>query len=314
LLGSLNEMVGLAPIKQYMVRMVQRLKVESAFKKARPTNSPCSYVQHLVFCGNPGTGKTSVARLIGNIYHSLGLLRKGHCVEVSRADLVAGYVGQTALKTNEKIKQALDGILFIDEAYGLSRGGENDYGQEAIDSLVKAMDTYAGRLVVIIAGYPKEMEHFLNSNPGLSSRFAPPVYFPDFQPAELVDIFEKLAKKEGYLYTPEILPDIRLNMELSRRHMLLLHKRSFGNARAALEIFDQMKGRLAERLMNLPAFTEAPGSLDQALFQTFIAEDVPEPAYPVDLTRREPLKNESTSEQVKDWAVDYEEEVKPRSD
>jgi SpoVK/Ycf46/Vps4 family AAA+-type ATPase len=314
LLGGLNEMVGLAPIKQYLLRMVQRLKVESAFKKAHPSGSPCSYMQHLVFCGNPGTGKTSVARLIGNIYHSLGLLRKGHCVEVSRADLVAGYVGQTALKTNEKIRQALDGILFIDEAYGLSRGGENDYGQEAIDNLVKAMDTYAGRLVVIIAGYPKEMEHFLNSNPGLSSRFAPPVYFPDFSPAELVEIFEKLATREGYLYPPEILPDIRLNLELSRRHMLLLHKRSFGNARAAIEIFDQMKGRLAERLMNMPAFTDAPGSLDQALFLTFIPEDVPEPAYPVDLTPLDRLKNESAPDPVQDWTVDYEEKVTPRSD
>ncbi len=314
LLGGLNEMVGLAPIKQYLLRMVQRLKVESAFKKAHPGGSPCSYVQHLVFCGNPGTGKTSVARLIGNIYHSLGLLRKGHCVEVSRADLVAGYVGQTALKTNEKIRQALDGILFIDEAYGLSRGGENDYGQEAIDSLVKAMDTYTGRLVVIIAGYPKEMEHFLNSNPGLSSRFAPPVYFPDFSPAELVEIFEKLTTREGYLYPSEILPDIRLNLELARRHMLLLHKRSFGNARAAIEIFEQMKGRLAERLMAMPAFTEAPGSLDQALFLTFIAEDVPEPAYPVDLTPLDRLKNEPAPDSVQDWTVDYEEKVTPRSD
>jgi SpoVK/Ycf46/Vps4 family AAA+-type ATPase len=314
LLAGLNEMVGLGPIKQYLVRMVQRLKVESTMKKAHPTGSPCSYVQHLVFCGNPGTGKTTVARLIGNIYRSLGLLRKGHCVEVTRADLVAGYVGQTALKTNEKIKQALDGILFIDEAYGLSRGGENDYGQEAIDSLVKAMETYTGRLVVIIAGSPREMEKFLNSNPGLSSRFAPPVYFPDYSPAELVEIFEKIAGKEGYQYPPQILPDIRLNLEMSRQRTLLQRKRSFGNARAVIEIFDQMKGRLAERLVNLPAFSETPGSLDPALFQTFVPEDVPELAYPVDLTPRDALKNEQAPEIVQDWAVDYEEKVKPASD
>ena len=314
LLAGLNGMVGLAPIKQYLVRMVQRLQVESTLKKTRLSDSPCSYVQHLVFCGNPGTGKTTVGRLLGNIYRALGLLRKGHCIEVSRADLVAGYVGQTALKTNEKIKQALDGILFIDEAYGLSRGGENDYGQEAIDSLVKAMDTYAGRLVVIIAGYPKEMEHFLNSNPGLSSRFAPPVYFPDYSPAELVEIFEKVAGKAGYTYPSQILTDIRLNLELSRKHMLLMHKRSFGNARAVLDIFDQMKGRLAERLVNMPAFKDAPATLDQALFQTFIPEDVPEPAYPVDLTPRDLLKNEQASAPAQDWAVDYEEKVKPASE
>jgi hypothetical protein len=244
----------------------------------------------------------------------MGLLRKGHCVEVSRADLVAGYVGQTALKTNEKIRLALDGILFIDEAYGLSRGGENDYGQEAIDSLVKALETYSGRLVVIIAGYPKEMEQFLNSNPGLSSRFAPPVYFPDYSPAELVEIFEKLAGKEGYIYPPELLPDIRLNLELLRQRLLLQRKRSFGNARAVIEIFDQMKGRLAERLMNLPDFKESPGNLDQALFQTFIAEDVPAPAYSVDISPRDTPKNDLTPNPVKDWAMDYEEKVKPISD
>lgn len=310
LLAGLNEMVGLAPIKQYLVRMVQRLKVESTMKKARPTGSPCSYVQHLVFCGNPGTGKTTIARLIGNIYRALGLLRKGHCVEVSRADLVAGYVGQTALKTNEKIKQALDGVLFIDEAYGLSRGGENDYGQEAIDSLVKGIKAYSGRLVVIIAGYPREMEHFLNSNPGLSSRFAPPVYFPDYSPAELVEIFEKVAAREEYLYPPQILSDIRLNLELSRQR----DKRNFGNARAVIEIFDQMKGRLAERLVNLPAFKESPDSLDSSLFQTFTTEDMPEPAYPVDFNLRDLQQSESNAKPVQDWAVDYEEKVKPVSD
>ena len=310
LLVDLNQMVGLAPIKQYLVRLVQRLKVESAIKQARPNNSPCSYMQHMVFCGNPGTGKTTVTRMIGNIYRALGLLRKGHCVEVTRADLVAGYVGQTAIKTNEKIKQALDGVLFIDEAYGLSRGGENDYGQEAIDSLVKAMETYAGRLVVIIAGYPKEIERFLNSNPGLSSRFAQPVYFPDYSPAELVEIFAKLARQEGYLYPVEILADIRLNLELARQRS----KRNFGNARAVRELFEQMKGRLAERLVNLPAFIESSVSFDVTLLQKFTVEDVPEPAYSVTLTPRGGRKTEPTTGPEQAWAVDYEETVKPATD
>ena len=310
LLAELNQMVGLAPIKHYLVRMVQRLKVESALRQARPNNSPCSYMQHLVFCGNPGTGKTTVARLIGNIYRALGLLRKGHCVEVSRADLVAGYVGQTALKTTEKIKQALDGVLFIDEAYGLSRGGENDYGQEAIDSLVKAMEKYSGRLVVIIAGYPLEMDRFLGSNPGLNSRFAPPIYFPDYSLSELEEIFEKIAGQEGYSHPPEILSDIRLNLELARQRS----KRNFGNARAVKELFDQMKGRLAERLVNLPAFIESPGSIDAGLLQTFTAEDVPEPAYPVNITARGAQKNEPNTSPDPTWAVDFEETVKPTSD
>ncbi len=307
LLADLNQMVGLAPIKQTLVRIVQRLKMENALKQTHPGSSPSANLQHLVFCGNPGTGKTTVARLIGNIYRALGLLHKGHCVEVSRADLVAGYVGQTAIKTNEKIKQALDGVLFIDEAYGLSRGGENDYGQEAIDCLVKSLETYAGRLLVIIAGYPREMERFLNSNPGLSSRFAPPVYFPDYSPIELLEIFEKMARPEGYLYPPEILADIRLNLELARQRS----PRSFGNARAVREILEQMKGRLAERLVNLPAFKDSPGSLDQTLLQSFIREDVPEPAYPVDFTVQDLPKNEASGISDPTWAVDYERTVKP---
>jgi stage V sporulation protein K len=233
-------------------------------------------IQNLVFCGNPGTGKTTVARLIGKIYVSLGLLKKGHCVEVSRSDLVAPYVGQTAIKTMEKIKSALDGILFIDEAYALAHGDSQDFGQEAIDTLVKAMDDYKGRLVVIVAGYPAEMSNFLHHNPGLTSRFSQPIIFPDYSLDELIEIIQRLAKKDDYQLNPEVLVEVRHWLELTR----LKDSVHFGNARTAIDLMEQMKGRLAERVIqSIPSDTRI--DLHKLDLSRFVPQDVPPPGFSV---------------------------------
>ena len=155
-----------------------------------------------MFSGNPGTGKTTVARLLAQIYHELGILSKGQLIEVDRSGLVGGYVGQTAIKTQGVIQQALSGVLFIDEAYTLARGNDsNDYGQEAIDTILKAMEDHRDDLVVIVAGYPDLMERFINSNPGLKSRFNKYIHFEDYTPEELLEIFDSMCKKAGLTAT-----------------------------------------------------------------------------------------------------------------
>jgi SpoVK/Ycf46/Vps4 family AAA+-type ATPase len=188
-------------------------------------------------------------------------------VEVSRADLVAGYVGQTAIKTTERIKEALDGVLFIDEAYALARQSMHDFGQEAIDTLVKAMEDYRERLVVIVAGYPSPMEDFLLSNPGLHSRFANRIPFDDYSTDELGQILENLARGEGYILPGEVKQKAARHLEMLRRTEI-----HFGNGRAVRNLFGQMKMLLARRLMGKSGTTE---SLDKETLVTFSLEDVP---------------------------------------
>jgi SpoVK/Ycf46/Vps4 family AAA+-type ATPase len=200
----------------------------------------------MVFVGPPGTGKTTIARLLGAIFHSLGLLSKGHLTEVDRAELVAGYVGQTAIKTDAVVRSALGGVLFIDEAYSLApEEAGQDFGNEAIETLLKLMEDHREDLVVIAAGYRDRMETFLESNPGLRSRFTRFIDFPDYTPAELTQIFTGMAKEEGYNLAPGALESVKaiVTREYEGR------SQTFGNARLVRNLFERSLTSQANRLV-----------------------------------------------------------------
>ncbi|MBI9043216.1 MAG: AAA family ATPase [Anaerolineaceae bacterium] len=264
---KLDRLIGLQSVKQYISKLTNRMLFEK--RKADQRHSSFmseNMLEHFLFIGNPGTGKNSVARLIGEMYYALGLLDKGHCVEVSQVDLVAGYVGQTAIKTLEKIKDAFGGVLFIDEAYALA---ESQFGRESINTLVKAMEDYRGRFVVIAAGYPHEMQHFVEMNAGLRSRFSESICFPDFSEEELKQIFLNLAANEDVLVSNVILDEIKTNILAAKK----TQGRSFGNARYIRSLYQKMKNNLAQRYTNEKSFDTHSIEIDNETIQ-FIKEDV----------------------------------------
>ena len=242
-LDELARMTGLAGVKTEITTLIQRLRVEAA---RRDQGLPVGAISlHMVFAGPPGVGKTVVARLYGAILRDLGVLEKGHLVETDRAGLVAGYVGQTALKTSQRIAEAQDGILFIDEAYALVQRGPvqaDSFGQEAVDTLLKAMEDQRDRLVVIVAGYPAPMQDFLASNPGLPSRFTKTIRFDDYRPDELTAILHTMARREGLRLAP--LPDRRLEDYFAAAQALP----DFGNARTARTLLERAREAQAVRL------------------------------------------------------------------
>lgn len=241
---DLNALIGLSSIKHDVKELTDFAKVQKLRKDEGMKSVPVSL--HLVFTGNPGTGKTTVARIISRIYKQIGVLSKGQLIEVDRSGLVAGYVGQTALKTQDKINKALGGVLFIDEAYSLSQ--ENDaFGQEAIDTILKAMEDHRDDLVVIVAGYTEPMEKFINSNPGLKSRFNKYIEFPDYSVDELLEIFNMNLKKYEYVLEEDAKKHVR--ELISQRKLSRLE--NFANAREVRNLFEEIVTNQARRIASI---------------------------------------------------------------
>lgn len=259
----LNDLIGLSSVKDEITKLANFIKIQQVRKSKGLKIPDISY--HCVFTGNPGTGKTTVARIMASIYKDLGILKKGHLVETDRSGLVAEYVGQTAVKTNKIIDSALDGVLFIDEAYSLIQGAKEDFGQEAISTLLKRMEDDRNRLVVILAGYSTEMKTFIDSNPGLQSRFNRYIHFSDYNADELKQIFLLNAKKNQYFLDNEAM--IKLEKLISTA--IANKDKNFGNARFVRNLFEKSIQNQAMRLSSQPNITEE-------ILSTLIAEDFPE--------------------------------------
>ncbi|MFT6764129.1 MAG: hypothetical protein ACJAXA_002794 [Candidatus Aldehydirespiratoraceae bacterium] len=248
LLAELDALIGLGHVKEEVRRLTSLLRIqEMRAERGLPTIETS---KHLVFSGNPGTGKTTVARLLSQIFRSLGVVTKGHLVETDRSGLVAGFVGQTATQTRKVLTSALGGSLLIDEAYALARGGENDFGLEAVDTIVKFMEDHRNDLSVVAAGYPAEMQELIDSNPGLKSRFTRTIHFPDYDTKELIAIFELIAgSREYHLDEPG---EAKLAEVIDAES----RGRGFGNGRFVRNVFEAAVGHHALRLAETEELTD----------------------------------------------------------
>jgi len=268
LLAELDGLVGLAAVKAEVKLVTNLLRIEKLrTERGLPV---VEHSRHLVFTGNPGTGKTTVARLLAQIYRTLGVVEKGQLVETDRSGLVAGYIGQTALKVKEVFTTALGGVLLIDEAHALARGQDRDFGHEAIDMIVKLMEDHRDDVVLIVAGYPDEMASFLDANPGLRSRFPKTIFFDDYSNTELQRIFDGLAAKSHY--TPTDAARERMSAYVAARP----RDRGFGNARLVRNLFEAAVSAQASRVVELGDRSDEGPVSDQVLV-TLEAEDIPAP-------------------------------------
>lgn len=258
----LDSIIGLESVK----KEVLGLQAFARMQKKRMENhlsGDGTLTLHMIFSGNPGTGKTTIARAVAEMFKNIGILKTNNVVEVDRELLVGQYIGQTAIKTKEVFESALDGVLFIDEVYTLSRGGENDFGREAIDTLVKLMEDYRDRIVVVLAGYTNEMEDFLNTNSGLKSRFPNIINFPDYSTDELLQIADSQAKNSGYVFSSDA--KIKLKQLLEEKRI----EPNFGNGRGIRNLFEKSVKNMAIRLSSMDQNT-----LAKEYFETILPNDI----------------------------------------
>lgn len=258
---EMDGLVGLEHIKELMYEIFALLQIATMRSEAGLLSG--AQVYHMVFKGNPGTGKTTVARIVAKMFQRMGVLSKGHLIEVERADLVGEYIGHTAQKTRDLIKKSLGGILFIDEAYSLARGGEKDFGKEAIDTLVKAMEDQKNQFILILAGYSDEMDYFLAANPGLPSRFPIQLDFPDYTIDQLIQIAEGMVKERDYILMPQAI--FKLQQHLLREKCESEHL--FSNARYVRNIVERSIRHQAVRLLNQYS-GGSPGKLELMTIRT----------------------------------------------
>ena len=260
-LAELDSLVGLEEVKAEVRKLVNLAKVNEARRAQGLKVPPMSY--HMVFTGNPGTGKTTVARIVARAFRALGIARTGQLVETDRAGLVGTYAGETATKTNAKVDEAIGGVLFVDEAYQLVSGDNDNYGKEAIATLIKRMEDDRDKLIVIAAGYTDEMRDFLDANPGMRSRIARTIEFPDYSAAELAAIFRSMAKKNDFT----LAPDLEAGLDAAIAKLTARRERTFGNARFVRQLFEDATGRQANRLAE-------SGSLDADALKTLVLADL----------------------------------------